>query len=278
MITQEINVYMDVSNLPDIRMVAGDVGRMIYPYVYTNRNADEPLDLTTYELRIILIKPDKTFVIADFYDGAIELPEQAGAVTGRGYYQLRISKSGEEIYTGQGNFIVDDYILNDSMVESIAEVNGYEFPDDFLTQGDIPDLSDYYTKEETDAEISAAISGLATYSQDLLYGDPDSWTYVDFWPASPQTVHLAHPYTDYTMLILCVSNANYGAYMGHIPVFVPAIRIYEGTDRYSGLTNVGMTQWSSPTFKVVDSTHLTFNGLDSGSHMRLYRIYGLKWS
>lgn len=280
MITQQIKIYMDDRLLPDIRMVSGDIGRQILPIIYANQDADEALDLTNYTLRCIFIKPDNTFVIQDYIDGVIDIPDQVGAVTGSGYYQLRLTRSGEEVYSGQGRFVVDDYILTDEMIESIAEVNGYQFPDDFLTEGDIPDMDDYYTKEETDTAITTAISSLATYSQDLLYGNPESWsdTYTDFWPSSPATVELSKPYTDYTFLILCVSPRSYGDYMGHIPVFVPAIRLHDNIDRYSGLTNLGYNAWYSPTFRVIDSTHLYFNGRDSGSPMRLYRIYGIKWS
>lgn len=151
MVTQNIKIIMDDRKLPEIRMVSGDVGRDIFPVVYPSENDEEALDLTVYQLRVIFIKPDNTFVIQDYLDGMIEIPEQAGAVTGRGFYQIRLSKDGEEIYSGQGDFYIDDYILNDSMVESIAQVNGRQFPDDFLTSAD---LSNYATKEYVDDEIA----------------------------------------------------------------------------------------------------------------------------
>lgn len=160
MVTQNLKIIMDGRKLPEIRMVSGDVGRDIFPAVYPSEDAEEALDLTTYQLRVIFIKPDNTFVIEDYLDGMIEIPDQAGAVTGRGFYQIRISKNGEEIYSGQGDFYIDDYILNDSMLESIAEVNGLQFPDDFLTAAD---LSNYATKEDiadmaTESYVDDAIS------------------------------------------------------------------------------------------------------------------------
>lgn len=276
MITQEINVYMDVTDLPEIRMVAGDVGRMIYPYVYTNRNADEPLDLTTYTLRIILIKPDKTFVIADFYDGAIELPEQAGAVTGRGYYQLRVSKSGEEIYSGQGDFIVDDYILNDSMVESIAEVDGYQFPDDFLTQGaDVVSqeeleetLEDYATKTYVDD----AIAGASSYMETILFND-DNPSY--FTPSSPKTIILNDDYTNYDILVIdCCENSFPTA---RSQIWLLTSMILTDPTLYNATISTIYNNWSSPAFTVIDGTHFSFKGYDSSTPMRLYKITGIKW-
>ena len=161
MVTQNLKIIMDDRKLPDIRMVSGDVGRDIFPAVYASEDADEALDLTVYQLRVIFIKPDNTFVIHDYLDGMIEIPEQAGAVTGRGFYQIRLSKDGEEIYSGQGDFYIDDQILNDSMVESVAEVNGLQFPDDFLTSADI---SNYATKQYVDDAIAEIPDPLDIYS------------------------------------------------------------------------------------------------------------------
>lgn len=152
---------MDDTELPDIRMVSGDVGREIVLYVYPNKDSTESLDLTTFELRVIYIKPDKTFVIQDYIDGIMDIPTQVGAVVGNGYYQIRLSKAGEEIYTAQGNLIIDDYILNDSMVKSVAEVNGLLFPDDFLTSAD---LTNYATKQYVNDAIAEIPVPLDNYS------------------------------------------------------------------------------------------------------------------
>lgn len=170
MVTQQIKLYMDDTELPEIHMVSGDVGREIVLYVYPNKESTESLDLTTFELRVIYIKPDKTFVIQDYIDGIMDIPTQVGAVVGNGYYQIKLSKAGEEIYSAQGNLIIDDYILNDSMVESVAEVNGMKFPDDFLTSADLSDyvkqeeIADMATKTYVDNAISEIPSTLHEYS------------------------------------------------------------------------------------------------------------------
>lgn len=186
MVTQNIKIIMDDRKLPDIRMVSGDVGRDIFPVVYPYEDAEESLDLTVYELRAIFIKPDNTFVIQDYLDGMIEIPEQAGAVTGRGFYQIRISRTGEEIYSGQGDFYIDDQILNDSMVESVAEVNGYTFPDDFLTRGDF-DPDDYATKKYVDDAIAEIPTPLTVYSSE----EKETGTWVDGRTVYTKTIAFA---------------------------------------------------------------------------------------
>ena len=155
MVTQKITTRLSNDVLPPVRMVSGDVGREIQLEIYANDESLAPIDLETYSARITIIKPDKTFVIQDFDNDKVELPEQAGAVTGHGYYQIKIYTAGDhQIYTGQGPFIVDDDVLSEEMIESVAEVNGYEFPDDFLTDAD---LREYVTKYELEDALAGII-------------------------------------------------------------------------------------------------------------------------
>ncbi len=155
MVTQKIVTRLSNAALPPVRMVSGDVGREIQLEIYAADESETPINLETYRASITIIKPDNTFVIQDFINDTVELPQQAGAVTGHGYYQIKIYTSGErQIYTGQGAFIVDDEILSDEMIESIAEVNGYQFPDDFLTDYD---LREYVTKYELEDAIAGII-------------------------------------------------------------------------------------------------------------------------
>ena len=48
----------------------------------------------------------------------------------------------------------EEYILSEEMIESIAEVNGYKFPDDFLTDAD---LREYVTKYELEDALAGII-------------------------------------------------------------------------------------------------------------------------
>ena len=155
MVTQKIVTRLSNDVLPPVRMVSGDVGREIQLEIYASDDSETPIDLETYYASITIIKPDNTFVIKDFDNDTVELPEQAGAVTGHGYYQIKIYTTGDhQIYTGQGAFIVDDDILSEETIESVAEVNGYKFPDDFLTEAD---LREYVTKYELEDALAGII-------------------------------------------------------------------------------------------------------------------------
>ena len=123
-----------------------------------------------------IVKPDNTFVIIDasLYlpsDPSIfvvTLPETATQVAGLGYYDLRIG-DGETpdtfLYSAGGRFIIDDDMLTDEMIASVASVNGLIFPDDFLTSAD---LDDYVTDEEL-ADMDLASK---TYVNDAIAAIP----------------------------------------------------------------------------------------------------------
>lgn len=183
MVTQKIKTRLSNAELPPVRMVSGDVGREIQLEIYASEESTTPIDLETYLASITIIKPDNTFVIADFDSDKVELPEQAGAVTGHGYYQIKIYTSGDhQIYTGQGAFIVDDDILSEETIESIAEVNGYKFPDDFLTEAD---LREYVTKYE----LEDALAGII---------DDDTTDYNSTWSSYKINEALANAGTTYS--------------------------------------------------------------------------------
>ena len=159
MVTQKLTIRLDESELPEIRMVSGDIGREIQIEVYAREDSVNPIDLETYSAEITLIKPDNTFIMDNFTNDKYELPEQAGAVSGSGYYQIKIFTAGDhQIYTGQGPFLVDDMILSDDVIESSSIAFGDCFPEDFAT------------KTWVDEEIEHA--GLGTYVEGNPAGDP----------------------------------------------------------------------------------------------------------
>lgn len=183
MVTQKIVTRLSNDVLPPVRMVSGDVGREIQLEIYDSDESTTPIDLETYYASITIIKPDNTFVIKDFDNDKVELPEQAGAVTGHGYYQIKVYTSGErQIYTGQGPFIVDDDILSEEMIESVAEVNGYKFPDDFLTEAD---MREYVTKYE----LEDALAGII---------DDDTTDYNSTWSSAKISDALSTTGTSYS--------------------------------------------------------------------------------
>ena len=131
-----------------------------------------------------MVKPDGTFVVKAMtrfspestVKFSVVLSGAMSQVAGVGYYDIRIYEedSPDFIYTVQGQFQIDDDMITDSMIESVAEANGYVFPDDFLTSADLSDyvtneeltntLSDYATKEYVDDAIAEIPTPIHEYS------------------------------------------------------------------------------------------------------------------
>jgi len=124
---------MAQAKLPQILTRKHDIGRGIKFVLYADDILSDPIDLTGYTVVLTVIKPDNNFVIQNFDGDVVTITEQMEAVTGTGYYCVHISSNSETIYTGQGEFVVDDVLISDGELESISEVNGLRFPDDFLT-------------------------------------------------------------------------------------------------------------------------------------------------
>ena len=134
MVVQTIQISFSSYAADTIRIHTGETGREILfaPDMEISGN---------YSADFIIIKPDDTFSIAaaTITEGKInvEIPEQAGAVAGAGHYILKIYDSGETcIYSASGGFMVDDHLLSDGMIESVAEAYGYRFPQDFAVIDD----------------------------------------------------------------------------------------------------------------------------------------------
>ena len=178
MVATQIRLDLNGKKGPDLwaRLGESDTRQIVmHPGYYDPEGNWVPLviDSENINAKFRIVKPDNTFVIQDasLYlpsDPSIfvvTLPETATQVAGLGYYDLRIG-DGETpdtfLYSAGGRFIIDDDMITDEMIESVASVNGLVFPDDFLTSAD---LSDYATKEYVDEAI-AEIDILHTYSTD----------------------------------------------------------------------------------------------------------------
>jgi len=134
MLVQTIQISFSSYAADTIRIHTGETGREILFVPDMEISGD-------YSADFIVIKPDDTFAIAaaTITDGKInvEIPEQAGAVAGAGHYILKIYDSSETcIYSASGGFMVDDHLLSDGMIESVAEAYGYRFPQDFAVIDD----------------------------------------------------------------------------------------------------------------------------------------------
>lgn len=127
-----------------------------------------------------IVKPDGTFTIttAELISGPGELqefrfyiPEAATQVSGIGSYDIRIQEDGEEniVYSAQGRYICDDNMITDEMIESVAEVDGLIFPDDFATTDNIEEMVEEVARELGFAEIDDdSTSAAKTWSSDKI--------------------------------------------------------------------------------------------------------------
>lgn len=114
----------------------GEYGREI-EFEITDEN-NTPVSLSGYDVQFSMFKPDGNFVIASAVvngtKATVTQTEQMSAVSGVGYFDLKCAKEGEVIYTFNGFVQIDTPIIDTEIVESVSEVNGFIFPDDFQTK------------------------------------------------------------------------------------------------------------------------------------------------
>lgn len=134
MVTQTITINLTQSRLAPIIMRSEEKGREIQFEVIDE--AGEPEDLTGYSLKYMQLKPDGNVVYADLASGILTQTEQMVTSKGKGYYCIRIMDDDTIIYSGQGPVVIDDHVIDDETLESISEVDGLVFPDDFYTRDD----------------------------------------------------------------------------------------------------------------------------------------------
>ena len=166
MLTQIIEGSIMTPKLDDIVMRTGETNRIIIFRLLDGKG--EAITSEDYSMEFIMQKPDGNFVIqtlGSITDGFyLHTVEQMATAGGVGYYTLRITDNDDLIYTAHGSVIVDDNTLSDGDIESISEVNGLRFPDDFLTtDSPVAMLDDTDTSTETtwsSNKITDEISGL----------------------------------------------------------------------------------------------------------------------
>lgn len=182
MVATEIRLDLNGKKGPDLwaRLGESDTRQIVmHPGYYDPEGNWTPLTIDAENIfaKFRIVKPDNTFVIQDasLYlpsDPSIfvvTLPETATQVAGLGYYDLRIG-DGETpdtfLYSAGGRFIIDDDMITDEMIASVASVNGLVFPDDFLTSADLNDyvkddeLSDILDDYATKTYVDDAIAGI----------------------------------------------------------------------------------------------------------------------
>lgn len=193
MITQQINISFTSAMAETIRIHTGESGRQI---IFTpDFLEDIPND---HEADMIIVKPDNTFVIAAASigsDGKIytTIPEQAGAVSGVGNYILKVYDNENLcIYSACGGFYIDDHLLTDEMLESIAEVYGYRFPQDFAV------IDDNDTSESSTWSSHKIAEEIAGYTPDII--DDEEVLYDKTWSSEKISYELGNvqPFHVYT--------------------------------------------------------------------------------
>lgn len=81
----------------------------------------------------------------------ITIPQQATVVKGLNRYSIcvygEIEGENHLLYSAEGPLWVDDDLITDEMIASVAEVNGLVFPRDFLTVENLVDIVNYVAAE-----------------------------------------------------------------------------------------------------------------------------------
>ena len=141
MITQTIQCDL-LNNKPSENIIfrQGETGRVINFEILKD---GVPVYLSAYDVAFSLYKPDGNFVIAecvvDDDTASVTETEQMTAVCGVGYFDLKISDNDEIIYTYNGLVLIDTPVITTEVINSLSEVFGLTFPDDFqekLTAGE----------------------------------------------------------------------------------------------------------------------------------------------
>lgn len=160
MITLTGQIDLNTEAAPDVALRQGDTMRQ------SEFDVKQDIDLENCSVDVFMVKPDQTFVISTCSitdDGKILIswPEQAAAVKGLGEYCIRISDNNSGyVFSARGRVWIDDHCILDGMIESVAEVNGYVFPDDFLTAGDLPEIIPNVEEEATETLYNIKIDGV----------------------------------------------------------------------------------------------------------------------
>ena len=185
MVATEIRLDLNGKKGPDLwaRLGESDTRQIVMHPGYFDPDGNwTPLiiDAENIFAKFRIVKPDNTFVIIDasLYlpsDPSIfvvTLPETATQVAGLGYYDLRIGDGVTPdtfLYSAGGRFIIDDDMITDEMIASVASVNGYVFPDDFLTSDALVEaLEDYATKEYVNDAIAEIPSNEYSTTEHLV--------------------------------------------------------------------------------------------------------------
>lgn len=198
MLTQTIMVDLTQSKLSAIIMRSEEKGRQIQFDIIDA--AGEAVDLTEYAVKFIMLKPDENIVMTDAVGGVVTQTEQMTTAKGAGYYCIRLIDDDTIVYSGQGKVLIDDHVVDDETIQSISEVDGLIFPDDFLTTDSpvamIDDNATDTDKTWSSDKIASELSALSAITITPVYN-----------AASLQNSDINISYGDYDALIIYVNDA-----------------------------------------------------------------------
>ena len=174
MITLTGQIDLNTEAAPDVALRQGDTMRQ------SEFEVKQDIDLENCSVDVFMVKPDSTFVIStcsitDNGKILVSWPEQAAAVKGLGEYCIRISDNNSGyVFSARGRVWIDDHCVLDGMIESIAEVNGYVFPDDFALRSEIPVVEDVINDDDISNETtwsSNKINDIISASLNMIEGE-----------------------------------------------------------------------------------------------------------
>ena len=130
--TAEVTFNLNEIKLPTIICRNEETGRQIQFTLVDD--SGEPVTLpSTATYTFMMIKPDGNFYETLLTSGLLTVSDQLTASGGLGHYAIKITDTDTLIYSGQGGILIDDHLITDDTIDSVSEVYGLHFPDDFLT-------------------------------------------------------------------------------------------------------------------------------------------------
>lgn len=170
MITQIVKTDLVSNKLDTIIFRSQEEGREVQ-FVIVDDDG-EPVDMTGLTMKFYMVKPDNNLIVQTLVNATLTETEQMTTAHGMGFYTIRISDQDLIIYTGQGRVLIDDHTYSDDQLESISEVDGLVFPDDFLTTDSNVAVINDLTINTYETWSSSKISGeLAAITDDIIDDD-----------------------------------------------------------------------------------------------------------
>lgn len=130
--TAEITFNLNEMKLPTIICRNEETGRQIQ-FTLVDDSGD-PITLpNTATFTFVMMKPDGNIFETLIPSGILTVTDQLTASGGLGHYMIKITDTDTLIYSGQGGILIDDHLITDDTIDSVSEVYGLHFPEDFLT-------------------------------------------------------------------------------------------------------------------------------------------------